>query len=271
MRLEQREQATFEARPRRRQVGRDLRGMVRVRVDDRDAAGLATPLEPPAGARELCQDALGVGQDDPRERERGERDGRVPPVVLPGDREWQIHGVELPPPHRLGRIREERLEELLDLPARGELGVVVEIDVRDDRDPRVQRGNRPVGLVALDDEPALPRAGVSSELGHLAADQPGGVQSESREAEGDHRARRRLAVCAGDDDGPAERDELREELGATPSRDEAGECSRDDDLEPPRRARRIGGDRHGNSLQVIEVRRAESSSPSPPAPPPRAC
>src|SRR5439155_10727726 len=126
---------------------------------------------------------------------------RIPPVVIPGNRERQIHGVELPPADDIGRSREERLEELFDLGARGELRVVVEIDVRDDRDPRMEDGDRPVGLVALDDEPALPRARVSAELGYLPADQPGGIESESREAERDDRARGRLALRAGDDDG----------------------------------------------------------------------
>ena len=90
--------------------------------------------------------------------------------------------------------------------------MVVELDVRHDRDLRAQPLDRPVGLVALGDEPALPRAGVAAELGDLAADEPRRIEPELGEDERDHPGRRRLSVRAGDDDRAPERDELGEEV-----------------------------------------------------------
>ena len=82
---------------------------------------------------------------------------------------------------RLGRLQlvgaddvrhlgEPALEQLLHLGARRELRVMVELDVRDDRDLRTQQLDRPVGLVTLDDEPAFAGARVSAQLGNLSAD-----------------------------------------------------------------------------------------------------
>ena len=59
---------------------------------------------------------------------------------------------------------------------------MVELDVRDDRDLGRKPEHRAVRLVALDDEPALPRARVAAELRHRRADQPGRVASASRAA-----------------------------------------------------------------------------------------
>ena len=92
--------------------------------------------------------------------------------------------------------------------------MVVELDVRDDRDVGGQLEHGPVRLVALDDEPAGAGAGVAAELRDLAADEERGVVAEGVEAVGDHRRRRRLPVRAGDDDRAPERDELGQELGA---------------------------------------------------------
>jgi hypothetical protein len=58
---------------------------------------------------------------------------------------------------------------------------VVELDVRDDREPG-RSSNRAVGLVALDDEPARARAGVAAELRDDAADDPRGSSPVSRSA-----------------------------------------------------------------------------------------
>ena len=71
---------------------------------------------------------------------------------------------------------------------------------------------RPVRLVALGDEPALPRARVPAELRDLAADQEGRVEPEPVEHERDHRRGRRLAVCARDDDRGPQFDELGQQL-----------------------------------------------------------
>jgi hypothetical protein len=78
--------------------------------------------------------------------------------------------------------------------------VVVEVDVRHDRNLRPQRRDRPVGLVALHDEPALACSSVAAQLRHVTADQKSGVIAEAFEAEGDHRRRRRLSMRAGNDD-----------------------------------------------------------------------
>ena len=97
--------------------------------------------------------------------------------------------------------------------------------------------DRAVGLVAFDDEPALPHAGVPAELRDDPADDPRRIVTELAQDVRDHRRRRRLAVRAADDDRRAERDELREELGARATLDPARVRGRDDDLEAVRRGR----------------------------------
>ena len=114
-------------------------------------------------------------------------------------------------------MREPVLEEGSDLGARAEGRVMVEVDVEEDRDLGPERGDRAVGLVAFDDEPARAGARVAAELRDLAADEEGRVETEPVETERDHSARRRLAVRAGDDDRAAERHELGEQIGARPS------------------------------------------------------
>src|SRR4029079_16826467 len=99
------------------------------------------------------------------------------------------------------------LEERLDLAARRERRVMVEVDVKQDRDLRPQGAHRSVRLVALDDEPAgagpsvaapspcetahpAAAAGFPPVRGHAPAEEEGRVEAEPVEAEGDHRARR---------------------------------------------------------------------------------
>ena len=170
---------------------------------------------------------------DARELERGERGGGVAAVVLARHRELELDGLELLGAHDLRHVREPLLEERRHLGARAERRVVVEVDVQEDRDLGPERGDRAVGLVALDDEPARAGARVAAELRDLAADQERGIEAEPVEAERDHRARRRLAVRAGDDDRAAQRDELGEQVGARPALDAAGERGRD--VRPPSR------------------------------------
>ncbi len=134
------------------------------------------------------------------ELDRGQGDRRVLAVVLTRNRELELDRLELVASDGFRRGREPVGEERLDLGARGELAVVVEIDVRDHRDLGAKCGDRPVGLVSLDDEPALTRPRVAAELRHLAADQEGRVVAEPVEAERDHRGSRRLPVRAGDHD-----------------------------------------------------------------------
>src|SRR5215210_5103163 len=75
--------------------GGDLGRVVAVVVEHADAGSLAPRLEPPTDAAELREDPLGVFTRDARELERGERDRRVPPVVLARDGEVERDGVEL--------------------------------------------------------------------------------------------------------------------------------------------------------------------------------
>ena len=91
---------------------------------------------------------------------------------------------------------------------------MVELDVRHRRDLGAQERDRPIRLVALDDEPALPHAGVSPELGYDAADDPRRIVTELAQDVRDHRGGRRLPVRAADDDRASQRDELGEELRA---------------------------------------------------------
>src|SRR5437764_8224738 len=93
MRLEERDHAPLP--PYRREVGCQLGGMVRVAVEDAHAARLALRLEPPAGAPEVDDHALGVGSRVAGELERRERRGGVAPVVLPRYREVERDGSEL--------------------------------------------------------------------------------------------------------------------------------------------------------------------------------
>src|ERR1051325_10169342 len=90
-----------------------------------------------------------------------------------------------------GRRRgEPAIEELANLVLRGVLGVVVELDIREDGDLRPQQLERPIRLVALRAEPAVPRAPGAAELGDLAADEERRILAEPVEAERDHPVRR---------------------------------------------------------------------------------
>ena len=111
----------------------------------------------------------------------------------------------------------------------------------------------PVRLVALDDEPPLPRAGVAAELRDLAADEPRRVEAELGEDERDHRRRRRLAVGAGDDDRAAQRDELGEELRSCPAAAAARVRGRDHGL-PAVADDRLGRDLHLDAVERREIR-----------------
>ena len=110
-----------------------------------------------------------------------------------------------------------------------------------------------------DDQPAAPRPCVSTELRDCAADEKRRIETEPFEHERDHRGRRRLAVRAGDDDRALQRDELGEELGASPPRHAAGERGGDDDL--PAVAARLGSGEISTSIpppDAREVRRVDA-------------
>ena len=232
--------------------------MVRVAVEHGDAARLALPLEPSARAAELDDHASASARGDAGELERRERGGGVAAVVLAGHSELELHRLELLGAHDVRHLAQPLLEERLHLGARAERRVVVEVDVEEHGDLRPERGDRAVRLVALDDEPALARARVAAELRDLAADQERRVEPEPVEAERDHRARRRLAVRAGDDDRAAQRDELGEQVGARPALDAARERGRDVDLPARRRRRRLGRDLDGDALEMPQVRRLDA-------------
>ena len=130
--------------------------MMGVVVDDRHAAGLGD-LEPPARAREPRERRPRPRPRlDARELERGERRCPRSPVVLAGQRRARPRTAA-----RRGRRRSARAAPAVELASSSaserELGVVVELDVRDHGDHGREAEHRPVGLVALDDEPALPR------------------------------------------------------------------------------------------------------------------
>src|SRR5579859_8075062 len=152
-------------------VGGELGGMVRVAVEDAHATRLALRLEAASSSRELDDDALGVGSSDACELERGERRGRIPAVVLARHRELERDRLEFLRAYDVQHAREPLLEERLELCARGELRVVVEVQIEEDGDLGLQGGDGAVGLVALDDQPALPRPRVAAELRDLAADE----------------------------------------------------------------------------------------------------
>ena len=81
VRLEEHEHAAVRPLARRRDRRGDLARVVRVVVDDRDAAALADELETATGAAEAREHGLGVGARDAGELERRQRRRRVPPVV----------------------------------------------------------------------------------------------------------------------------------------------------------------------------------------------
>ena len=138
---------------------------------------------------------------------------------------------------------------------RGEGRVMVEIDVREHSDLRSQQFERAVRLVALRDEPPVPRPRVRAELGHRASDEKRRVETELVEAERDHRRGGRLAVRASHDDGPSRRHDLGEQLTSRAPRHEPCVRGRDHGLPAGRRRGRRRGDRDLHVLELLEVRR----------------
>src|SRR3954463_16428248 len=199
MRLEEHEDTTLRARSRQRRsyLGR----MVRVVVEDFHAGGRSPMLESAPGAGELREYPRDRVARDTRELECGNRAGGVLPVVGTCERQRPVVRLELLPAHDFRDLREPLRKKLFHLGLRRERRVVVKVDVRDDGDSRAQRRDRPVGLVAFDDEPAgtgpgdlVPFAadpagtgpGIAAELWNVRADQPRGIPTEPRETEGDH-------------------------------------------------------------------------------------
>jgi hypothetical protein len=214
VRLEEHEHAALAELAHRRNRRGDLGRMMRVVVVDEHAARLAAKLEPAPGAAKLGKRRRRFGARDARELERGQRRRGVQAVVLAADRKLEVDGLELLAPDDVRHLFRPLVEQPLDVGARRKLRVMVEVDVQDDRDLRAQGRDRPVRLVAFDDEPARASTGVPAELRNLAADRERRIATEPLERERDHPAGRRLAVRARDDDRVAKRDELGEELRA---------------------------------------------------------
>ena len=90
---------------------------------------------------------------------------------------------------------------------------MIGLDVRDDRDFGMQLMERAVVLVGFDDEElALARLRVRTDVPEHSADDHGRIETGLFEDSGDHRGRRGLAVRAGDADGALAVDELAEHL-----------------------------------------------------------
>ena len=176
-----------------------------------DAAPRPEHLEATVGSREGSEHALGSLGRDSREDERLVRGGRVSAVVLAGDRERERDRVEQLAADDLGHLGEPRIEAGAELRDRGPARMVVELDVRQHREPGTELEHGAIRLVALDDQPAGARACVAAELRHDAADDPGRVVAGLLQAERDHGRGRRLPVRTGDDDRGSRGDELREE------------------------------------------------------------
>ena len=91
--------------------------------------------------------------------------------MLTRDRELKFDRLELVSADAPRRGREPVGEQGLDLCVRGEFAVMIEIDVRDHRDLGAQGGDCPIGLVALDHQPASAGPRVPAQLRYLTADQ----------------------------------------------------------------------------------------------------
>ena len=126
--------------------------------------------------------------------------------------------------------------------------MVVELHVRHRGDLRLEKRDRAVRLVSLDDEPSLPHTRVPAELRNDPADDPRGIMAELAQHVGHHRGRGRLAMSATDDDRAAQGDELGEELRTRTAFDSTCVGRRDHDLRS-RRRRRLTAD---VDLDVVE-------------------
>ena len=135
----------------------ELGRVVTVVVVHGDATSRADELESPVDAGEPRDRSLGLPARHSRELERGECGGRVLAIVLAGDRELEGHRLELPAANDVRDTGEPLIEERREVGLRRVGRVVVELDVGDDGDLRRQGADRPVGFVALDDEPPADR------------------------------------------------------------------------------------------------------------------
>ena len=117
---------------------------------------------------------------DAGELERGERRGRVEPVVPAGMVSSPSYGSSASPRTACGTSSSQRSNSS-PTSERDANSVVVEVDVRHDGDLGAKKLDRPIRLVALDDKPAGAGLGIRAQLRHLCPDQePGSRPSRSR-------------------------------------------------------------------------------------------
>ena len=213
--------------------------MVGVVVEDAHPAGLAAQLEPARrAARTRRAPAATAARSNPASLERRERAGRVQAVVLTGNGEREVDRLELVAAHDPG-VREagEPLgEERLDLGARGERRVVVEVDVRDDGDLGGKR-RRPSGRTRR------PRPRTSRSPARAWPPSCGISPPIANDGSSPSRSRQKAIIaavvvfpCAPETTIERRRArELGQEVGAGAPRDPPGVRRRDDGLEPGRR------------------------------------
>jgi hypothetical protein len=104
------------------------------------------------------------------------------------------------------------------------------------RDLSTEEGDGPVGFISLDDEPTCPDPAFP-ELRTTRRRDPRWIQLELLTQDvRDHCRRRRLAVCAADDDRRPERHRLGRKLGPRTTLDPGDVRGRDHDLEGPTEA-----------------------------------
>ena len=197
-----------------RERRRDLRRVVGVVVEHANAAALADELEPPAHAGEPDDRALGIGaRRRPRARAPRAPRPRSGGCARPARRARASTARAPSRARRAGRAVEPVVEERARArpPTRTSRGGRARCSSRRRSPGRRSAIERSDSSPSTTSQPVA-RARVAAELRDDAADDPGRVAAELAQDERDHRRRRRLAVRAADDDRPAQRDELGEEL-----------------------------------------------------------
>ncbi len=111
--------------------------------------------------------------------------------------------------------RDEPAEDVADVGETAVVGVVVELDVGDDRELGAQEQQAAVALVGFGDEPlAVADAGVGADVVQVAADDERRPPVAAQHDVGDHRRGGRLAVRAGHGHAPARGHDAGQHLGA---------------------------------------------------------
>ena len=167
----------------RRERRLDLRRVVRVVVVDRHAARRPVELEPPPHAAEAGQSAGGLFPVDAGQLERRQRRRSVSPIVIARHRKLETHRLQVVAPHRKFATRHPAVEELRHLGTGSKRRMVVEIDVRQHADFRMQQLERPVRLVTFRHQPSASRSRIATELGDRPTDEVRRVEAELADAD----------------------------------------------------------------------------------------